>query len=118
MLHLRPAEAPDVPLILAFIHELAEYERAPDAVRATEAGLLRDGFGPQPRYQCVLAEWDGKPAGFALFFYNYSTWDGRAGIYLEDLFVRTEFRGRGIGRALFSHLAQRALGEGLTRLVW
>ncbi len=118
MLDIRPAVAADVPLILSLVRELAEYEREPDAVIATEADLLRDGFGAQRRFECVVAEWDGKPAGFALFFYNYSTWHGRAGIYLEDLFVRPSLRGQGIGKELFRYLAQRTLDEKLTRLVW
>jgi GNAT superfamily N-acetyltransferase len=118
MLTVRPAVASDVPLILSMVRELADYEREPDAVVATEADLLRDGFGAEPRFQCVLAEWRGEPAGFALFFDNYSTWHGRPGIYLEDLFVRPELRGKGIGKALFRHLAQRAMDEKLTRLVW
>ena len=84
---IRNAAPADVGQILAFIRALAAYEREPDAVVATEEGLLRDGFGPNPYYSCLIAEEDGKSAGFALFFYNYSTWMGRPGIYLEDLFV-------------------------------
>ena len=99
---IRNATPADVAQILAFIRALAAYERAPDAVVATEEGLLRDGFGPNPFYSCLIAEHDGQPAGFALFFYNYSTWMGRPGIYLEDLFVLPEFRGRGIGKALLN----------------
>ena len=118
MLTIRAATASDVTLILSFVRELAEYERAPDAVRATEADFLRDGFGHTPRFECIIAEWNGEPAGFALFFYSYSTWDGRAGIYLEDLFVRPAHRGKGIGKALFQRLAQRAEDEGLTRIGW
>jgi GNAT superfamily N-acetyltransferase len=118
MLHIRAARPADASLILSLVRELAHYEREPDAVNATEADLLRDGFGHPRRFECVIAEWRGEPAGFALFFYNYSTWHGRAGIYLEDLFVRPIFRGKGIGRALFQHLAQRTLDEHLTRLVW
>jgi hypothetical protein len=79
---IRPATAADVSQILAFIRALAAYERAPDTVSATEEGLLRDGFGPHPYYECLIAECDGKPAGFALYFYNYSTWEGQPGIYL------------------------------------
>jgi GNAT superfamily N-acetyltransferase len=117
-LRIRPAEPADVALILSLVRELAEYEREPHAVRASEASLLRDGFGPEPRFRCVIAEWDGEPAGFALYFYNYSTWEGRAGVYIEDLFVRRSYRKRGIGRALFSHLADIALREDLGRIVW
>ena len=97
---IRPATIADVPLILDFIRRLAEYEREPDAVVATEDDLRRDGFGPAPKYRCVIAEWESRPAGFAFFFYNYSTWRGRPGIYLEDLFVLPEMRGHGIGKAL------------------
>ena len=85
---IRAATPADVPQILAFIRALAAYERAPDAVTATEADLMRDGFGPNPFYSCLIAEHDGQPAGFALYFFNYSTWMGRPGLYLEDIFVR------------------------------
>ena len=115
---IRTATEADVPQILAFIRALAVYERAPDAVTATEAGLLRDGFGPNPIYFCLIADHDGRPAGFALYFFNYSTWKGRPGIYLEDLFVRPAFRRNGIGKALLKHLAALAAQEGWTRFVW
>jgi len=118
MLTIRPATAADVSLILAFIRELAAYEREPDAVAATEADLLRDGFGPRPEFRVLLAEWDAQPAGFALFFHNYSTWQGRPGLYLEDLFVRPQFRGKGIGKALLVRLAQIARQENCGRLAW
>jgi GNAT superfamily N-acetyltransferase len=87
-------------------------------VVATEEGLLRDGFGPNPYYFCLIAEHDGQPAGFALFFYNYSTWMGRPGIYLEDLFVLPEFRGLGIGKALLRRVAAVAMEKGCERLQW
>jgi len=118
MLTIRAATAQDVPLILDFIRALALYERDPDAVVATEESLLRDGFGPAPKYRCVLADWNGEPAGFAFFFYNYSTWQGRPGLYLEDLFVKPEFRGKGIGKALLLHLARIAVDEGCGRYQW
>jgi GNAT superfamily N-acetyltransferase len=118
MLHIRPATRFDVPLILQFIRELAEYERAPSEVEATEADLLRDGFGPSPKYHAVIAEWSGEPAGFAFFFDNYSTWRGRAGLYLEDLFVRPQFRGKGIGKALLAHLAAIAVRENFYGMRW
>ncbi len=118
MLKIRPTTKKDVPLILDFIRGLAEYERDPAAAVATEQDLLRDGFGPQPKFWCVIAEWDGAPAGFAFYFFNYSTWQGRPGIFLEDLFVRPEFRGKGIGKALLVHLAQVALRENCGRFVW
>lgn len=118
MLHLRPAEAADVPVILRLIRGLAEYERAPDEARATEADLLRDGFGAKPLFHVVLAEWDGAPVGFAFYFFNYSTWHGRPGLYLEDLFVEPAFRGFGIGKALLVHLARIAVAQGCTRYQW
>jgi len=93
---VRPATPEDVPQILAFIRGLAAYEREPDAVTATEAGLLEHGFGPNPFYFCLIAEHNGLPAGFAFYFFNYSTWVGRPGLYLEDLFVEPQFRGLGI----------------------
>jgi GNAT superfamily N-acetyltransferase len=116
---IRLATAADVPQILDFIRALAVYERAPeDAVTATEAGLLRDGFGPHPFYQCLIADHDGKPAGFALYFFNYSTWRGGPGIYLEDLFVRPEMRGLGIGKTLLQRVAAAALEKGCQRVQW
>uniref|UniRef100_E6QMP8 Diamine acetyltransferase 2 (Spermidine/spermine N(1)-acetyltransferase 2) (Polyamine N-acetyltransferase 2) n=1 Tax=mine drainage metagenome TaxID=410659 RepID=E6QMP8_9ZZZZ len=118
MLTLRKATAEDVPLILEFIRALAAFERAPDAVTATEAGLLRDGFGANPYYQCLIADWDGQPAGFALYFFNYSTWTGRPGIHLEDIYVHTEMRGRGIGKALLAQVAAAAHALGCPRLQW
>jgi len=116
---IRPAIAADVKQILAFIRALATYERAPEgAVQASEEGLLRDGFGRRPYYDCLIAEEDGEPAGFALYFYNYSTWLGRPGIYLEDIFVLPERRGRGIGKALLKRVACIAVEEGCRRLQW
>ena len=122
MLNLRTATPADVPQILRFIRDLAEYEREPDAVHATEADLLRDGFGEAKRFDCIIAELiDGKtttPAGFALYFYNYSTWRGHAGIYLEDLYVSPEHRGKGIGKALLTRVAAIAVAEGCPRFEW
>lgn len=115
---IRPAVAGDVPLILEFIRGLAIYEREPDAVTATEADLLRDGFGENPYYQCLIAESDGRPAGFAFYFFNYSTWTGQPGLYLEDLFVNPEFRGLGIGKALLARVAAIAVEKGCPRLQW
>jgi GNAT superfamily N-acetyltransferase len=115
---IRAAIPADVPLILDFIRALAVYERAPEAVIATEADLLRDGFGPNPFYFCLIAEQDGQPAGFALYFFDYSTWLGRPGIYLEDLFVHPEFRGLGIGKALLKQVAAIAVEKGCSRLKW
>ena len=116
---IRTATAADVAQILAFIRALAVYERAPaGAVTATEEGLRSDGFGPQPFYECLIADCDGKPAGFALYFFNYSTWRGRPGIYLEDLFVYPELRGQGIGKALLQRVAAAAVAKGCRRLQW
>lgn len=118
MIAIRPAVEEDVALILRFIRELAEYEREPDAVVATEADLLRDGFGAVPRFRCVIAEHDGEAAGFALFFTSYSTWRGHHGIRLEDVYVTPAKRGLGLGKALLVHLAQVAVAEGCPRLEW
>lgn len=115
---IRIATKADVPLILSFIRALAEYERAPHAVVATEGDLLRDGFGPNPFYTCLIAEHDGRPAGFAFFYFDYSTWNGRPGIYIEDIFVYPELRGRGIGRSLMQRLAAIAVEKGCARLKW
>lgn len=104
--------------MLRFIRGLAEYERDPNAVIATEEALIRDGFGVHPKYRCLIAEWDSVPAGFAFFHYNYSTWRGQPGLYLEDLFVLPEARGKGIGKALLQRLAQIALEEDLYGLRW
>jgi GNAT superfamily N-acetyltransferase len=112
------ATAADIPQILSFIRALAAYEREPDAVTATEADLLRDGFGPNPYYFCLIADFDGQPAGFALYFFNYSTWMGRPGLYLEDIFVQPEFRGRGIGKALLERAAAIAVEKNCPRLQW
>lgn len=118
MLSIRNTIPADVPIILDFIRGLAEYEREPNAVVATEQDLLRDGFGPKPNYRCLIAEWDSKPAGFAFFFFNYSTWLGRPGLYLEDLFVWPEMRGKGIGKALLQKLAQIAVEENCYGMRW
>lgn len=118
MLSIRPALPEDARLILDFIRGLAEYERAPEQAIATEADILRDGFGSNPKFQCVIAEWDDQPAGFAFYFYNYSTWQGRPGLYLEDLFVYAHFRGKGIGKALLIYLAQVAVRENCGRFQW
>lgn len=115
---VRVATLADAPLILAFIRELADYERLLHEVQATEADIRRDLFGENPRCFCDIAESDGTPVGFALWFYNYSTFRGRAGIYLEDLFVRPEARGVGAGKALLRRLAQRCMEADLGRLEW
>jgi GNAT superfamily N-acetyltransferase len=129
-MRIRPATPPDIPEMLALIRELAEYEREPSSAQATAADLLRDGFTEPQRFHALIAECteqpsDGEeqtsplvPAGLALYFYNYSTWRGHAGIYLEDLFVRPGFRGRGIGKALLAAVADIAVAEGCPRFEW
>jgi GNAT superfamily N-acetyltransferase len=117
-LSIRSARPGDETLILDFIRKLAEYEQLLDEVVADEAQIAASLFGVQPKVFCDIAEWDRKPAGFALWFYNYSTFHGRHGIYLEDLFVEPSLRGRGIGKELLRNLARRCIGEGLTRLQW
>jgi GNAT superfamily N-acetyltransferase len=104
--------------MLRFVRELAMFEHDPDAVVATEADLLRDGFGEQPRFSALIAEFGGEPVGFALYFRSYSTWRGHHGIRLEDLYVSPEMRGKGIGRALLAQLARIANQEGCPRLEW
>ena len=118
MLRLRPAVRADVPLILSLIRELATYERDPAAVVATETALERDGFGERPLFQVTIAEWDGEAVGFAFWFFAYSTWRGQPTLYLEDLFVRPEARGRGIGKETMRFLARTALDTGCGRFVW
>jgi GNAT superfamily N-acetyltransferase len=133
MLNIRPATPADVPTMLRFIRELATYEREPDAVIATEADLLRDGFSlasdgtpldSPARFRALIAGYSESPeaplapAGFALFFTSYSTWLGHHGIRLEDLYVTPSLRGKGIGRALLTRLAQIAVDEGCPRLEW
>jgi len=115
---LRPATAADVPGILKLIHELAAYEREADAVRVTADDLLREGFGEHPLFHGLLGEIEGKLAGFAFYFFNYSTWQGRPGLYLEDLFVRPDHRGLGLGRGLMQALAQIAVERGCGRFSW
>ena len=117
-LGIRPATRQDAAQVFAFIRDLAEYEKLLDDVIATPEDIERALFAPQPRVFCDIAEWDGKPAGFALWFYNFSTFRGRHGIYLEDLFVKPAFRGHGIGKALLVGLAQRAVREGCARVEW
>ena len=118
MLNLRGATPDDVPLILQFIRDLAEYERLLDACVATEEQVRETLFGAKPYAEVIIAEWDSKPAGFALFFHNYSTLLARPGIYLEDLYVRPEYRGYGIGKALLGCLAALAVERKCGRLEW
>ena len=115
---LRIAEPRDVPLILTFIRELAEYERLAHEVVATEEAIHNSVFGARPHAEVLIAEADGQPAGFALFFHNYSTFLARPGLFLEDLYVRPAFRRRGIGRALLTRLASIAVERGCGRFEW
>jgi GNAT superfamily N-acetyltransferase len=115
---IRPATEADIAVILSLIRELADYERAPDAVVATEAGLREVLFGAKPSAEVLLGLEEGEPVGFAVYFHNFSTWLGRPGLYLEDLFVRPEKRGKGYGRALLERLAQIAKERGCGRMEW
>ena len=109
----------DIPVILALIHGLAEYEKArPDEAPVDEAVLRESLFGAEPAAEVLLAEVDGESAGLALFFHNFSTWQGRRGLYLEDLFVRPALRGRGVGKALLCELARIAMERGCARMEW
>jgi GNAT superfamily N-acetyltransferase len=117
MLKIRPATVDDAALLRAFIWELADFEKEPDQVRVTADDLARDGFGAAPQFRALIAEWDGQPAGYSLFFGYYSTWRG-AGIYLEDVFVRPAFRGRGIGSALLAQVAHIARAENRILMKW
>ncbi len=118
MLSIRTATASDVPTILTLVRELATYEREPDAVVATEADFAKHGFGERPFFLTLMAEWSGEPAGFALYFFGFSTWTGGPTLFLEDLFVRETHRKRGIGVALMKRLARDAVERGCKRFVW
>lgn len=117
-LHIRPAVADDAALILRLIRDLARYERAEDAVQTDEAGLRASLFGADARARALICEADGQPVGYAVYFYNYSTWLGRNGLYLEDLYVDPAHRGVGAGKALLQHLARQAVAEGCGRFEW
>jgi len=115
---VRPSTRADAALIVNFIRELAEYEHMLDQVQATPADIEQQLFGPKPAAECVIAELDGRPAGFALFFHNFSTFLAKPGLYLEDLYVRPELRGKGVGKQLLAHLAALALQRGCGRFEW
>jgi GNAT superfamily N-acetyltransferase len=116
--HIRPAQPGDESAIVAMIYGLAEFEEAVEQCTVTESQITAALFGPEPSASCHLAEVDGEPAAVAVWFRNFSTWDGAAGIYLEDLFVRDEFRRRGLARALLATLAQECVEHGYSRLSW
>ena len=118
MLRIRPATREDVPQLLELIRGLATYEKKRHKAVVSEGDLVRDGFGPQPKFRALIAEWDGRPAGYASFFYFYSTFAGRAALFLEDLFVLDEFRGKGIGKALLVAVCKLAIEEGCVALRW
>lgn len=117
MLSIRPATIDDAALLRTLIRELAEFERQLELCVIETADLVRDGFGSAPKFRALIAEWDGKPAGYALFFGYYSTWVGQ-GLYLEDLFVRPQYRGKGIGMALMAAVARIALQENCCAMRW
>lgn len=117
MLHIRRATIHDAALLRTMIRELADYEHELDLVTISEEELVHDGFGKNPRFRALIAEWDEQPAGYALFFDYYSTWAGR-GLFLEDLFVRQAFRSRGIGKALLAAVARIAVEEHCYGIHW
>ena len=117
-LSIRRARPDQAGLVLGFVRELAEYEKLSHEVEATEAMIADALFGDDPRLFCAIAEWNGEPVGFAVWFLNFSTFSGRHGIYLEDLFVRPSHRGKGIGKALLVHLAKECVTNGWSRLQW
>jgi len=116
MLTIRPANTTDVPLLNTLIHEFAQFEHLP--VTVTEANLLRDGFSKHPRFRVLMAEWDGEPAGYAFFFDYYSTFEGRPGLFLEDIYVREQYRGKEIGKAMLARVAAIARAENCFGIRW
>ena len=115
---IRRARPDEAALVLSLVRELAEYEKLLHEVEATEADIAEALFGGNPRLFCEIAEWQSEPVGFAVWFFNFSTFSGRSGIFLEDLFVRPSHRGKGIGKALLSHLAKECVANGWSRLQW
>jgi GNAT superfamily N-acetyltransferase len=118
MMNVRPATKNDAPLLRNLIHELADFERLAHETIITEEDVLRDGFGPAPKFRALIAEWDGQPAGYALFFEFYSSFQGRAGLFLEDIFVRPQYRKHGIGSELLAQVARIAWEEDYFCLRW
>ena len=117
-LKIRPATEADVPLLIEFIRALAKYEKLLDQVVATEESVLESLFGEKPAAEALIGEWEGEPAAFAVYFRNFSPFTGRAGLYLEDLFVKPEYRQRGIGKLMLKHLAKIAVDRGCPRFEW
>ena len=115
---IRQAIRADLPLIAALVRELAEYEKLAHQAVAAEADFDKALFGPSPRASALIVEHDGQPAGFAIYFYNFSTFLGRPGIYVEDVFIRPEFRRNGFGQAIFKYLAKKAVAENCGRMEW
>jgi GNAT superfamily N-acetyltransferase len=118
MLTIRPTTVQDAPLLATMIHELAEYEKLDHEAGLTPESVARDGFGPHPKFRAVIAEWDGQPAGYAVFFEFYSTFQGRAGLFLDDIYVRPQHRKHGIGTALLAHVAGIAWREEYFCMRW
>ncbi|MPZ49940.1 MAG: GNAT family N-acetyltransferase [Dehalococcoidia bacterium] len=118
LLRIDPAIPGDIPLILDFIHELAAYEHEPEAATATPQQLHQALFGPRPAAEAAIARYNGQPAALALWFQNFSTWTGRPGLWLEDLFVRPDYRRKGVARAIMGYLASLAVDRGYGRLEW
>lgn len=118
MLAIRAATIDDAPLLTTMIHELAEYDRLSHEASVLEEDIVRDGFGAAPKFRAVIAEWNGQPAGYALFFEFYSSFQGRAGLFMDDIFVRPQFREHGVGKALLAHVARIAWQEGYFCIRW
>lgn len=118
MLAIRAATIDDAPLLTTMIHELAEYDRLSHEASVLEEDIVRDGFGAAPKFRAVIAEWNGQPAGYALFFEFYSSFQGRAGLFMDDIFVRPQFREHGVGKALLAHVARIAWREGYFCIRW
>ena len=118
MLTIRPARPDDAEAIIDLIRGLAAFEREPDAVKITAEDIIRYGFGENPKFHFLMCLWDDVPAGFALYYYTYSTWEGKPGIFLEDIFIHPEYRRRGIGKKVMVRLAETAVREGCARFEW
>ena len=118
MLTIRPATLDDAHLLTTMIHEMADYDRLSHEASVIEDDIVRDGFGASPKFRVVIAEWEGRPAGYALFFEFYSSFQGRAGLLLDDIFVRPEYREHGVGKLLLAHVARIAWKEGYFCIRW